>query len=118
MRGCWVSSMSIQPNLSIVVPGRGVRQDHFVAFAKSVHDLDGVHRALAERHIDPLRGLTVREEAEEGHRRSRLAIGGPTYVEHVLEPLHLDRPLHPQIRASPATKLKNQLHVHGDGSVL
>jgi hypothetical protein len=26
---------------------------------------DGVHRALAERHIDPLRDLTVREEAEE-----------------------------------------------------
>ena len=60
-------------------------------------DLDGVHRGPAQLHLDPVGLGPLRIEAEEADQAVGLALGGPAHVEHVVEPLQLDRAVHRQV---------------------
>src|SRR5215472_12290332 len=88
------SSILIQPDAIMPVPGRHVRQNYSIPNLQPVHDLDRVHGAAAQRHRHARRSLAVRIDLEQGNLAVRLPEYRATHIDHVRQVFELDGAIH------------------------
>src|SRR4051794_14972842 len=80
----------LEPNARRIVPRRHVGDDDAVADGQTVDDFDRVHRSAAELYVRAAGVAGALLDLEEPNRTLSLAVGRPTDVQHILEPVDLD----------------------------
>src|ERR1041384_4605533 len=79
------------------VPRRHIREHHPVPLTQPLDDLDGADRAAPEADRHSGRAAVVSVEPEQSYRVIGLPLGRAAYIEHILQAVELDRPIHAQI---------------------
>src|SRR5258706_1127231 len=92
------SLVSVQTDLVVAVLRRGVRQDHLVADLQSLDDFHGVDGDAPQLHGDADRPLAVFDHFEHLDLAVGRAVGRPADIEHVVQPLDLDRAVDRDVR--------------------
>src|SRR5262249_49403796 len=106
-----------QANAIELIVGRHVGQHHLVANPESGQYFDGVYRALSELHLRAL-GVAVLGDLEEADDALLLAESWTANIDHVVQPLELDGPVHAQIRPRALRQRAVHRDIDRDSAVL